>query len=184
MAKDESQLVIAYFNSVDEADAAAKSLKSWDKANDDIKLGAIGVMHQTDNGKIKTKKYGAHNTGSGAKIGLLLGVLAAILPAVTLIGGVVAGVTGGGILGTFSRKGLGLTDEEIGRIKEQLTTGKAALALLAPPDEVDAISAELTTLGGTAETATAPTEEIQQVAEQVNAAAPDEVEAAAATTAS
>jgi hypothetical protein len=93
-------------------------------------------------------------------------------------------VTGGGILGTFSRKGLGLTDEEIGRIKEQLTTGKAALALLAPPDEVDAISAELTTLGGTAETATAPTEEIQQVAEQVNAAAPDEVEAAAATTAS
>src|SRR5215208_6197060 len=100
MAKDESQLVIAYFNSVDEADAAAKSLKSWDKANDDIKLGAIGVLHQTDSGKIKTKKYGSRNTGSGAKIGLLLGVLAAVLPAVALVGGAVGGAVGGGILGS------------------------------------------------------------------------------------
>ena len=91
MAKDDTQLVIAYFDSEDQADAAAKSLKEWDKANDDIKLGAIGVLHQDDKGKIKTKKYGQHNTGKGARIGMWLGVIAAILlGGVTLLGGVAA----------------------------------------------------------------------------------------------
>ena len=133
MADQQTELVIAYFNSWDDADEAAKSLKSWDKANDDIKLGAIGVMYQNDNGKIKTKKYGQRDTGSGAKIGLLLGVMAAILPAVALVGGAVGGAIGGGILGSFSRKGLGLTDDELARIKEQVASGKAALAVLASP---------------------------------------------------
>src|SRR6476659_3585282 len=112
MSNDQTQLVIAYFDSFDQADAAAKSLKGWDKANDDVKLGAIGVMHETDKGKIKTKKYGQHNTGSGAKIGLLLGVMAALLPAVTLVGGIVGGAVGGGILCSFSSKGLGMSDED------------------------------------------------------------------------
>src|SRR5215218_6065774 len=178
MSSNETQLVIAYFDSVDQANTAAKELKNWDKANDDIKLGAIGVLHQTENGKIKTKKYGPHNTGSGAKIGLLLGVLAALLPAVALVGGAVTGAVGGGILGSFSKKGLGLSDEALARIKTELASGKAALAVLAAPAEVDAISAELTNLGGTAETHDGPTDEIQQVANEVNAAAPDEVEAA------
>src|SRR5215204_1413425 len=137
MANDQTQLIIAYFDSADAADKAAKELKSWDKANDDIKLGAIGTMHQTDSGKIKTKKYGPRNTGSGAKIGLLLGVLAAVLPAVALAGAVVGGTVGGGILGSFSKKGLGLTDDDLARIKTQLTNGKAALAVLATPAEVE-----------------------------------------------
>jgi uncharacterized membrane protein len=169
MASKETKLIIAYFNSFPEADAAAKSLKGWDKANDDIKLGAIGVLHQDDKGKIKTKKYGQHNTGSGAKIGLLLGVLAAVLPAVTLVGGVVAGATGGGILGSFSRKGLGLS------------SGKAALAVLAAPDEASTVSAQLSAIGGSTEELEAPPDEIEQVATEVNAPAPDEVEGAAAS---
>jgi uncharacterized membrane protein len=176
MADKQTQLVIAYFNSFDEANEAAKSLKSWDKANDDIKLGAIGTMYQTDSGKIKTKKYGQHNTGSGAKIGLLLGVLAALLPAVTLISGVVGGAIGGGLMGTFSRKGLGLSDEELGQIKNQVASGKAALAVLASPEEVDAVAGQLVALGGISETFNAPTEEITQVAQDVNAAEPDEIE--------
>jgi uncharacterized membrane protein len=181
MSSNQTELIIAYFNNVDEADKAAKALKSWDKANDDVKLGAIGVLHQTDNGKIKTKKYGQHNTGSGAKIGLLLGVLAAVLPAVTIIGGIVGGAVGGGVLGSFSKKGLGMTDEDLGRIKGQLSSGKAALALLAAPDEVSAVTAQLSTLGGTTESLTAPTDEIEQVAKEVNAPAPDEVDEAVAT---
>jgi len=181
LANEDTQLVLAYFDSVDQADKAAKSLKSWDKANDDIKLGAIGVLHQTDNGKIKTKKYGQHNTGKGAKVGLLLGVLAAVLPAVTLVGGIVTGVAGGGILGTFSRKGLGMSDEELGRMKGELTNGKAALAVIVAPNEVDMITAELKTLGGTPETHDAPTDDIEQVATDVNAPQPDEVEGAPAT---
>jgi uncharacterized membrane protein len=176
MSDKQTELVIAYFSNFDQADQAAKSIKSWDKANDDVKLGAIGVLHQTDSGKIKTKKYGQHNTGSGAKIGLLLGVLAAVLPAVTLVGAAVGGTVGGGIIGTFSKKGLGLSDEDLSRIKSQVSNGKAALAVLAAPNEVSAITAELSTLGGSPETLTAPTDEIKQVAAQVNAPAPDEVE--------
>jgi uncharacterized membrane protein len=181
MADKQTQLLIAYFNSFEEADSAAKSLKSWDKANDDIKLGAIGVLHQEANGKIKTKKYGQHNTGSGAKIGLLLGVLAAVFAPATLIAGAAYGAVGGGILGSFSKKGLGLSDEELNEIKNQVAGGKAALAVLAAPDEVDAISAELTNLGATTSVHDAPTDEIQQVATEVNAPAPDEVEGAAAS---
>ena len=179
MANEQTQLIIAYFNSPNDAETAAQMLKSWDKANDDIKLGAIGMMYQADGGKYKTKKYSDRNTGSGAKIGLLLGVLVAVLPAVALVGGAVAGAVGGGILGSFSRKGLGLTDEELAHIKVQLTNGKAALAVLAAPDEVPAINAKLATLGGTTQTLAAP-EEIEQVAQEVNAPAPDEVEGAPA----
>jgi uncharacterized membrane protein len=176
MADKQTQLVIAYFNGFDEADTAAKSLKGWDKANDDIKLGAIGVMYQNDSGKVKTKKYGQHNTGSGAKIGLLLGVLAAVFAPATLVAGAAYGAVGGGVLGTFSRKGLGLTDEALTRIKNEVASGKAALAVLAAPNEVDAISAELASLGGITEAHDAPTDEIQQVAAEVNAPAPDEIE--------
>ena len=45
--------VWAVFDSEDAAVAAGKSLKTWDKANDDVKLGAIGVMHMSDKGKLK-----------------------------------------------------------------------------------------------------------------------------------
>ena len=49
-------------------------------------------------------------------------------------------------------------------------------AVLAAPNEVSAITDELSSLGGTPETLQAPTDEIKQVAAQVNAPAPDEVE--------
>src|SRR5437588_3321514 len=123
-SNDDTQLVIAIFDHVDQADAAAKGLKGWDKANDDIKLGAIGVMHQDDKGKIKTKKYGQHNTGKGAKIGLLLGVLAAVFAPATLIGGAIYGAVGGGVLGSFSKKSLGMSDEALNQLKTELTNGK------------------------------------------------------------
>lgn len=64
------------------------SLKSWDKANEDIKLGAIGKR----------------DTGKGAGVGLLLGIIAAVLPGVTLLGGVVFGSALGGVVGSFVRK--------------------------------------------------------------------------------
>jgi uncharacterized membrane protein len=106
----------------------------------------------------------------------LLGVLAALLPAVGLVGGVMAGTAGGGIFGSFSRKGLGLSDEALAHIKTELAGGKAALAVLAPTVDVEPIAAQLTSLGGTAETHDGPTEEIQQVADAVNAPDPDEIE--------
>ena len=40
----DKQVVLAIFPDEAAADAAVTSLKSWDKANDDIKLNAIGVL--------------------------------------------------------------------------------------------------------------------------------------------
>jgi uncharacterized membrane protein len=102
-SKKDSQLVVALFESYEAGEDAAKALKKWDKANKDIELGAIGLLRETDKGKIKTKKYGPHNIGRGAQIGLVLGVMAAVLPAVTLVSGAVGGTVAGGFLGIFSK---------------------------------------------------------------------------------
>jgi hypothetical protein len=37
--------------------------KQWDKASEEIKLGAIGVLVKDDKGKIKTHKLGKRKTG-------------------------------------------------------------------------------------------------------------------------
>jgi len=66
-------LVVAYFDSKDQAEQAADSLKNWDKANDDIKLGAIAVVSKNDQGKVETSNLGPRNTGKGATIGVIAG---------------------------------------------------------------------------------------------------------------
>ena len=86
-------VVLAYFNDESTADDAVESFKKWDKADDDIKLDAIGVLVLDDNGKIKTHKLGKRSVGKGAGIGLVLAVIAPP----TLI----AGVVGGAVMGAF-----------------------------------------------------------------------------------
>jgi uncharacterized membrane protein len=137
------QLVLGYFESEAAADEAVESLKQWDKASKDVKLGAIGVLVKDDKGKVKTHKVGKRNTSLGA----VLGVIAAVLSGgITLLGGVV----GGGIIGALFHKGLGISKEEMAGIDEQLTDGKAAVGLLAKDDDVESITAKLAELGGVA----------------------------------
>jgi hypothetical protein len=169
------QLVIALFDSYEAGETAAKALKGWDKANKDVKLGAIGLLHETEKGKIKTKKYGPHNVGKGAKVGLALGVMAAVLPAVTLVSGAVGGSVAGGFLGIFSKKGLGLSEEQLAQLKGELDAGKAAVVVLCDDDEVSATEAELASLGGSPKSYQAAVEDLEAAAQEVNAAPPDEV---------
>jgi hypothetical protein len=93
-------VVLAFFNDEPTADDAVEALKKWDKADDLVKLDAIGVLALDDKGKIKTHKLGKRSVGKGAGIGLVLAVIA---PPTLL-----AGVIGGGLLGAFHHKGLGL----------------------------------------------------------------------------
>jgi uncharacterized membrane protein len=148
MAKENDSLVLAYFDGEQQAVAAAEQLKGWDKANEDIKLGAIGVLTLDDDGKVKTRKYGPRNTGRGAKIGVVVGVVTAILPPVGLVAGAATGAVAGGVIGSFSKKGLGMSDEDLNQLSTELQGGRAALAVLCPPAEVEATSAEMTRLGG------------------------------------
>ena len=142
-------VVLAFFNDEAAADDAAESLKAWYKANGDVKMSAIGVLALDDKGKLKTHKLGKRSVGKGAGIGLLLAVIA---PPTLL-----AGVIGGGLLGAFHHKGLGLKGEDRDRIAAQLAGGKAAVGVLASEAESPAVVAKLAELGGTSRPSRSPT---------------------------
>jgi len=136
-------VVLAFFKDEAAADDAVESMKTWDKADRDVKLDAIGVLALDDKGKIKTHKLGKRSVGKGAGIGLVLAVIA---PPTLL-----AGVIGGGLLGAFHHKGLGLKAADRDRIAAQLSGGQAAVGVLVVPAMAIDVSAKLTQLGGTAE---------------------------------
>jgi hypothetical protein len=137
----DKQVVLAIFENEGKADAAVQSMKDWDKADDDIKLNAIGVLVLDDKGKVKTHKLGKRSVGKGAGIGVILAIIA---PPSLL-----AGVIGGGVLGALHHKGLGIKADERERIGAELADGKAAVGVLAAAVEASAISAKLAELGGT-----------------------------------
>jgi uncharacterized membrane protein len=172
MAETSEQTVIAIFENADQAEQAAKDLMGWDKANDDIKLGAIGVVTRDAQGEIKTRNFGARNTGKGAKIGMGLGVLAAVFSGgLTLIPGVVGGAVAGGALGSLSRKGLGMTDNELQNLWEELADGRAALLVICNPDETAATEEYLVAAGGKPRSHTLSSSDLEEAARQASAQA-------------
>ena len=136
------KLVLAFFDHEAAADQAVESLKDWDKANDEIKLGAIGVLVKDDDGKIKTHKVGKRAGGKGAKTFAVLGAVAGVLSGgLTVVGGVVGGAILGGIMGSFFHKGLGISKEDMARISGELDEGKAAVGLVVKNEEAADLSA-------------------------------------------
>jgi uncharacterized membrane protein len=157
----ETKLVLAIFADEASADNAVETLKAWDQTDSRITLGAIGVLVVDDKGKLKEQKMGARSGKKGAGIGLVL----AIVAPPTLL----AGVVGGGIAGHFHHAGLGLTADDRERLGAELTGGKAAVGVLVPATESDAITATLVDLGGTAQTHDVSDEALEAIA----ATAPD-----------
>ena len=147
-------VVMAYFASAEKADEAASQLKSWDQANEGIKLGGIGILVMNE-GKIETRRVGARMTSAGAKAGAkagaIVGVVAAILSSgASLIGSAVVGAVGGSVLGAMRHKGLGLTDSDLQQMMAQLSGGKAALVVMADDHELSPTKTQLLRLGGLA----------------------------------
>ena len=158
-------VVLAFFSDEEAADDAVESLKAWDKAEHDIKLGAIGVLVLDDKGKVKTHKMGSRSVGKGEALGL---VAAVVFPPSLL-----AGFVAGGLLGALHHKGLGLKAEDRDRIAAELAGGKAAVALLVKEEQATAVSGKLVELGGTTETHEVTDEavaEVEAVAPEVEAA--------------
>jgi uncharacterized membrane protein len=149
MANKNRNVIIAYFPSAAAAEGASESLRMWDKADDDIKLGGIGIL-TAENGEIKVNNVGAKASGTGAKAGAVIGIVAGVLSGgVTLIGGALAGLVGGSVLGSLKHKNLGLEDGDIDTLKAELTNGKAALVVTADDDEVYPTKTKIEELGGT-----------------------------------
>ena len=142
MAKEKNNhVVIAAYGSEEEAKNAAKGLQNWDKANSDIKLGAIGIITK-EGDKVKTDV--GRKTGSGAKVGAVLGVAAAVLSGgITLIPGVVGGAVGGGVVGSFFKQSVNLTKEDIQKLGQKLDAGQAAVIVAVDENEVKATSEQL-----------------------------------------
>ena len=162
---ENTNFVWAVFDNKDAAIDAGKALKKWDKADKEIKLGAIGVLHVTKKGKLKVKKMGPRTTGKGALWGAVAGGLVAIFAPAALIGGAIAGGLAGGALGAFHKEGLGLSDEQKDDIKANLDGGKGLLIVLVDDDVLDDTKAELVKLGGDTQSSQANVEEIENADE-------------------
>jgi uncharacterized membrane protein len=143
------QAVIAGFDSQAQAEQAAKDLMGWDKANDDVKLGAIGLLTKDDKGEIKTHNLSQRQTRKGAKVGMGLGVIAAVFSGgLTLIPTAIGGAVAGGAAGTLFRKGLGMSDEDLQKLSADLDGGRAALLVMCDGSEVQPTTEYLTAAGG------------------------------------
>jgi hypothetical protein len=140
---DPQKLVLSIFEDEAAADSAAESLKNWNGYSFEMKMGPIGVLVLDEKGHIKETKLGPRSTGKGAGIGLVLAIIA---PPSLLVG-----LVGGGAIGHFRHKGIGLDQADRDRIVAELAGGKAAVGVMALPQQAQVISETLTDLGGTPE---------------------------------
>jgi len=157
MAEKDTELIIAYFPTADEAQAAGQHLKDWDKERKDIKLGAMSIMTMGESGELKEEKVGARSVGKGAKWGVIAGAALGILSGgVTLIGGALVGLAAGALGGTLFHKKIGMTDEDQAKLTKHLKDGGAALAVMMDLDEMEATLGELNKLNADVDTYTVP----------------------------
>jgi hypothetical protein len=143
-------VVLAIFEDEATADAAAASLKDSGVAKGD----AIGVLVLNEKGELKEDKVGKRTWGKGAGIGA---VVALVTPV-----GLAAGLIGGGLLGAFHHKNLGLDEADRNRIGSELQGGKAAVGVLVPASDASSVASKLTELGGAAETHTVSDEAVEE----------------------
>ena len=138
-------VVIAVFTNEDTADQATIALKNWEMMNDDVKFGAIGTIYKKGD-KVKVKRpREAADVGRG---GVIIGAIAALLSGgMILIGGFLGGAVGG-ILGAFVHKSIGLSEEEVQQLGNQLDDGKVAVVVTCDGDKAEGASEILTREGG------------------------------------
>src|SRR3954453_22841780 len=141
----DKRIVLSIFESETAADEAVVALKNSGVAKND----AIGILVLDESGKVKAHKVGSHSVMKGAGIGFMLGLLGPVGIGLGL--GLGMGATTGGALGLLHHKGLGLDDGDRDRIGAGLSSGKAAVGVLAEWDEAGPIESILTDLGGVSE---------------------------------
>lgn len=176
MANKNNHLVVAYYNNAAAAEAAANDLKEWDKANKEVKLGAYGILTlNRDNGELQVEEIGQRDTGKGALWGTAIGGALGVLTAgILLVPGMAVGAAAGAAAGSLNHKSLGMSDEDITNMAEQLRHGGAALGVMCDDFEIEATKAEMLRLGGKVEMYKLP----QTTADELAAAAAAQSEAA------
>ncbi len=149
MTNKNDQFVVGLFFNEDAAKDAAHSIKEWDHNDDDVKLGAIGVItYNADRGKLHTKEIGERGTKSGAGWGTAIGAAIGILTGgIGLIPGMAVGAVAGSAVGALNHKSLGLNDEQYEALLAKLKGGGAALGIMADDFEVTPVIQQLEKTG-------------------------------------
>ena len=143
------QVIVGFFADAAAAEQEADALRNWDKANEDVKLGAMGRITLAEDGKVEAKRYGAARAGRGALVGGAIGILAAgVTGGLSLLAGAIGGGAIGGVTGKLTHGSLGLTDEAAAQVKQHLTGGGAALVVLCDDFEVEPTMEQLKAAGG------------------------------------
>jgi len=147
---ENSHLVLAFFENEAAADGAVGALRSWAKHNRRVQLDAVGILVKGDDGEVKTHKLGPSEGRKGIGIGAVLGVVAGIASGglTVVVEGALLGGAGGGVLGSFFHKRLGLSDADAARIASRLDAGQAAVGALVPEHQAPTIARELEAFGG------------------------------------
>ena len=135
----DKRLVISIFDAEAAADEAAEALQR----SGAVVYDALAVLVLDAEGRLKTHKVGATSGGKGAAAGLVLGLLGPI--------GLGVGAAGGAVVGKLHHKSLGLDDADRERLGAALRGGKAAVGVLADPDELVAVQSILVDRGGVTE---------------------------------
>ena len=157
----DKKLVVAIFDNEAAADSAVASLQQRDKADKSVDMNAVGVLVLDDNGNLKTHKMGHRSIAKGAGIGAMLALFTPV--------GLAVGVAGGGLLGALHRKGLKMEKDYRDMVIAELLDGKAAVGVLARPDDADQIMAWMEDLGGRPETHTVSEAAISEAVKQAEA---------------
>ena len=148
MSKQASQTLVANFDSFELADAAAKFLRAWEKAQPDIKIGTLSLICETDEGELKVRHYGPRNTLQGAVTGVILGMFVGRLVGLPFAQGMVVGGALGAVAGTLSMRQPELSPEEQSTLTTDLAHGKAALVIPIARGPVEDVAAEIEKLDG------------------------------------
>ena len=169
MSEDKNEnVVLAFFDSQEAADESIDGLKKWDHINDHFKLGDIGTISKEGD---KVKTHMGRKLGKGAAVGATVGVIGAVLTGgLSLIGGVVGGSVLGGALGSFFKKSMHLTKQEIEQIGSELDAGKVAVIVNCDAHEIEPTTDYLSASGGTVRTYKVPEEALNEAAEALEEA--------------
>lgn len=153
-------VVVAFYASKEAADLAVDTLRDWDRADKEIKLGAIGLIYK-EGDEIKTRA--PRKTGRGMAVGAVLGVFAAALGPVGLIAGAMTGGALGGVLGTFFKRSVDLDEATLQEINTQLDAGKFGVVVAVDESEMAPTAAHLANAGGAVQQFAVPAQALDEV---------------------
>lgn len=134
-----NELVVSIFNNVESARKAQKGMEEWDKSQPNIHIGTSAVLYKGPDGKIKYDRSGVFDWKREATANVLIMTIMGANPLQGVLGRV------SGLLASWSKS---IDTSNIKHLSSQLDQGKAALIVLCDEYEVQPVSQQLTSLGG------------------------------------